>query len=358
MAPILFFLGSGASAPFELPTMKDLVPRFEESLRQFRPPVQSEIDLYCSIRNTLFKEYDYSDLESVFSVLEDLSNNIEYRSLGFTPMYELAKLHKKGNQTITDETTQNYSKSLLGKFVQFIKNEYEVDRRSQDDEIKRIFFDLYDTVGRSLKSWTESKTDKKTLHHEFWPIYTTNYDLVQERFWEDITDINDLSKRNERGLEVIDVTQTFARGPRVKLVKLHGSLNWYKIEGREIVKSEKDRVQFGGKVVKGRMMLYPIQQKDLYLEPWFTLLNGFKKDLEETKIWIIIGYSFHDLFIKEIFLESLKNGKKMVIVDPNAKIIKKEGFDFDDVLTIPAQFHKADTLTLIGKEIADLISDN
>lgn len=264
MATVIFFLGSGASAPFELPTMKDLVPRFEKSLRLSRPPVQKEINLYNSIRNILFSEYDYVDLESVFSVLEDLSSSIEYRDLGFTSMYELAKLHRMGKQTITDVTTQSYSKGLLDKFVQFIKNEYEIDRRSKDDEIKRIFFELYDTIGRALKSGTESKMDNKTLHHEFWPIYTTNYDLVQERFWEDITDINDLSKRNERGLEIIDVTQTFSRGPRVKLVKLHGSLNWYKIEGGEtdIVKSEKDRVKIGGKVVKGHMMLYPIRQKN------------------------------------------------------------------------------------------------
>lgn len=78
-------------------------------------------------------------------------------------------------------------------------------------------------------------------------------------------------------------------------------------------------------------------------------------DLMETKIWIIIGYSFHDLFIREIFLESLGNGQKMVTVDPNAEKIKLESFRTDDVITIPRKFHEANTLAMIEKEITGLV---
>jgi len=48
-------------------------------------------------------------------------------------------------------------------------------------------------------------------------------------------------------------------------------------------------------------MLYPIQQKDLYLHPWITLFDEFKYGLEVCDRWYVVGYGFNDEFIFEIF---------------------------------------------------------
>jgi SIR2-like domain len=104
-------------------------------------------------------------------------------------------------------------------------------------------------------------------------------------------------------------------------------------------------------MVTGQAMLYPIQQKDLYLDPWFDLFKSFKKHLAEKQIWIVIGYSFHDPFIKEIFREALSEDRRMIIVDPKAKSIKKDLFNFDNVSTLPYEFHENNTPMLIAEEI-------
>lgn len=74
-------------------------------------------------------------------------------------------------------------------------------------------------------------------------------------------------------------------------------------------------------------MLYPIQQKDLYLYPWFNLSYRFKEDLERTKTWIVIGYSFNDEFILNMFGEALKIGDhKLILVTPDADDIMERKF--------------------------------
>lgn len=75
MKDLLIFLGSGASAPFGLPTMEDFIRLFEEELK--KSSVESTVtsddkamQLYQSIKTVLINTYGYADLESVFSVLK------------------------------------------------------------------------------------------------------------------------------------------------------------------------------------------------------------------------------------------------------------------------------------------------
>jgi len=83
-------LGSGESAAFGLPTMQKLVASFEESLKTALSNTPSQeiedmLNKYESIKQTLKDAYCYADLESVFS----LANNIKYTDLGFTSTYRV-----------------------------------------------------------------------------------------------------------------------------------------------------------------------------------------------------------------------------------------------------------------------------
>ena len=40
-----------------------------------------------------------------------------------------------------------------------------------------------------------------------WRVYTTNYDLAVEKYWLDITDINDLITKDKSGRSIIDVNR-------------------------------------------------------------------------------------------------------------------------------------------------------
>jgi hypothetical protein len=46
----------------------------------------------------------------------------------------------------------------------------------------------------------------------------------------------------------------------------------------------------------------------------FYLLN---KELQYNKVWIVVGYSFRDPVIQNIFGDNFKDAKKMILIHPH-----------------------------------------
>jgi hypothetical protein len=102
--------------------MKGLVTCFEKKLKEGSETNSKEMyDLYQSIKKSLLSVYRYSDLESVFSIIEDLHKSITYSQLGFTSVYILSanKLTKIQDESIADDKTRIISDNLLTKFRDF-----------------------------------------------------------------------------------------------------------------------------------------------------------------------------------------------------------------------------------------------
>jgi hypothetical protein len=170
-------------------------------------------------------------------------------------------------------------------------------------------------INQAQTDWNSGESKEERSY-----IYTTNYDRVLETYWED-KEINDLFTRG--GLQQLDLNKLIDR-LNIKLVKLHGSIDWFKLDDGRIVRSHVNRVKIAGRVVEGEIMLYPIQQKDLYAYPWLDIFRQFKEDLKRAKNWIVLGYSFNDEYVKAMFLEVLKDPKfehKLIIVHPHVKEI-------------------------------------
>jgi hypothetical protein len=73
LADILLFLGSGASVPFGLPTMKKLVELFQSYLLSRSFSYEEYLlmkRIYSDIKHIISDTYEYVDLESVFTVIE------------------------------------------------------------------------------------------------------------------------------------------------------------------------------------------------------------------------------------------------------------------------------------------------
>ena len=60
---ISFFFGAGASKPFGIPTMAEMIKDFKEELRMTK---QQENEVYDEIVNLLKQDLDNVDLEAVF----------------------------------------------------------------------------------------------------------------------------------------------------------------------------------------------------------------------------------------------------------------------------------------------------
>lgn len=324
MKNALIFFGSGASVPFGLPTMKQFVLEFENQLKQKLQSDSSSYTkdmllLYEDIKNRLVQIYDYADLESVFSVIEALSRNVRYSDLGFPCSYSLSKLSTKSEGTsnlwIGSDSLKALATDLLSSYKEFVRERLNFDE-DMEECIDELFRDFYNTISKDHHDASIQSTiiDGKDYILADYLVYTTNYDLIQERYWQGITKINNLIESDDRGREILDLKRldedysVRRNGRHLKFVKLHGSLNLFKLRDGSIAKLDQRRKKYGKTQVEGELMIYPIQQKDLYLYPWFDLFKQFKANLDHTKCWIFIGYGFNDEFITNMILETLKKG--------------------------------------------------
>jgi len=106
----------------------------------------------------------------------------------------------------------------------------------------------------------------------------------------------------------------------MQLFKLHGSVNWLVEKGsnKVIEVSERGR-SYVGRKYEGEMMIYPIAEKELYFDPYISMLLRLNRELESKSVWVVIGYSFNDPIVREIFLRKSNARKHLVLVHPKAE---------------------------------------
>ena len=156
-----------------------------------------------------------------------------------------------------------------------------------------------------------------------WKAYTTNYDNIFEDFWRAFEP--PIDHFGPIGNSVKHVFHIHLLSQKHTFSKLHGSLDWTKeVPSGRIVR---EGLQTYSPVkTRGEVMLFPIQQKDLYLHPWFTLFQDLKEGLSTKQKWYVIGYAFNDEFIRSVFQESLVDysSKKLILINPEANKIKNK----------------------------------
>jgi hypothetical protein len=123
----------------------------------------------------------------------------------------------------------------------------------------------------------------------------------------------------------------------IYLYKLHGSLNWkkHKVYGVEATSEER---RSNDPNYSENLLVYPtVSPKDgEFMEPYKTIRATFKKFMETNDICIVIGFSFRDEHINEIFSSFLNRGKSVIIISPSAdknvysSLLKKDVPDPED----------------------------
>lgn len=157
-------------------------------------------------------------------------------------------------------------------------------------------------------------------------------------------------------MEYLDIDNVDTDRLYYKLIKLHGSLDWFLRSDRKIVKLESYKRKYGGKNIENEMMIFPIQQKDLYLFPWYDLFRAFKLSLIKNTYWLVIGYSFNDEYIKNIFIQEFQfnDNVNFIIVSPHIEEIKNKFSDtkkFDKIKFLELKFEEKNI-----KQIVDIVN--
>lgn len=284
--------------------MRDFVDDFSIQVRndQNFPYMEREL-----LEKMLKKEYD---LEFLLQELEEISSKEYLPALsGYTQPAESLSLKLKG------EIFKHYSPIIAGDAAEYLKWVLEHSH---------FTFQLLNS----------------TKDTEILPIFTTNYDPAIEEackfgnFWQRNINfcngiIQDFNSQefvwDRRGFE-------FNPDPRKKqicLFKLHGSVDWYRINGKIV------RVPFsehhGDDDIIRNVIIYPAMKKVAIAEPFLTAYNYLHHCLLNTNVAVFIGYSFRDYdVLSRIKFALTENPNLMLIIfDPQAKNLRIKVFGLE-----------------------------
>ena len=338
-------MGAGASKTFGIPTMPEMAKKFGQRLGY---PEKKLLNL---IVNKL-KNYRDFDIEALITILERIGNIDRFIEELNNPSlhYFLDNLAYSWQNTIEYIRSQadqekEVSENLLRNLKEFIR-----DVCAQEiEEEKFSIFDLFlgtilDKEGVDFKV-TLKKTGTKAVHYA---IFTTNYDMVVERYCRSRDLLYENGEMRDRAVDISSRNMELYGMVRecFKIFKLHGSINWGevkkgKIRARDIPVKPGERTVYGEKFKK-EMVIYPAREFYTFREPFYDMFNHLKKELVTSDRCYIVGYSFRDPDIKGIFLDAVeKNDKlKLWFIDPKVDEIVNErlsGIE-DQIVKIDEEF--------------------
>ena len=301
MSRVGFLLGAGASYPFGIPMMRELYTNFVNYVRDKRPHCY---DLVCKI------EAGTPDLESLISQLNEIRsvrdglktlgrNNDEELALELDVADELRGYLDAYLIEVCEHFDSNTVNSLLTTFVQFChaNNAY-------------IFSTNYDRL---------IETAADTLSLPCWDGFEQQSGRPESAWVGDVS-----------------------TSEGIKLVKLHGSVNWYEEEGSGTIfrlergyslPSHEYRLTHGEKALRP-LMIIPTLEKAVLQKPYATLLTTFSDALRSIDLLIIIGNSMRDEHIRNTIGARL-SGLDVVLVNPQVDSQKSLFGDVDNLYSIP-----------------------
>lgn len=311
---VLFFFGAGASAPFGIPTMKQFVIDFEKHLEENAS--EEERKAYAKIKRTLEKRLNKPvDLEGIFTVIDGIIN-YHPDKLGLLSVYLTAKIDTPNADVVS--TCVN----LKEKFQRFVREKCAIskDRLAQ---IRNVYRDLFNRFSMEF-GFSQQRHKGDCYWNPSWVIFTTNYDLCLEYYLREVAESGistGFTHQPSRNVNILS-PHSFLNEGFLQLLKLHGSINWLidKKTNNVIEVAETGR-SYLGREYEGEMMIYPIAEKELYLDPYISMLLRLNRELERKSVWLVIGYSFNDPVVREIFIRKSTSEKRLILVHPQANSV-------------------------------------
>jgi len=392
----MLFLGAGASMRFGVPTMegeKGLSGKFEKEVIENNTGLtKGEQEVYLDIKNIL----GANNLENILTVLNDLSEELRNPSISYfkfnldsqfkkceeiIPNYieclkgdikqlegkiksrqggrprrrdvyassvenmkEKKKMHEgriKEESKVLDKIKEKQSllhpelsENLKSKIIEFIRKNCDLNEKNQNDIIK-----TYNQLFAILKYDS----------HSVFKIFTTNYDRVIETYFESKDNFDDFYDGFTcKDSRICDWRpEGYDEDYKIKLFKLHGSIDQF-IENGRIIKCWREPIG------TENAMIYPMREKEVYKDPFFELFIRLKTSLLSEKICIVIGYSFGDEHIQNVFFDAVKRNPEIKILFGNKnpdEVIKNLEPIKDNIIPIEGEFGKETFFERLEEEI-------
>lgn len=280
------FIGAGASQPFGFPTTKDFIKTSNN--RFMRVDLYKDIyEFHDRISKTVDIELILWDLRSFTDTFTKFSHSDSFNKWFFVDSERLFYRAHNGSMQKFRETVASFKD--------------EAEKLAND--INKLVYDTY---------WSENDKDSKAIKiyqmlvdelgiDSSCNIFTTNYDLVIEKAFMDkepdvFTDGFDYVRGN------VYWSKKHYKDGRLKLFKLHGSINWKRQPNGDIFRVPvHDFTRHDDHVI-----IYPGFKGVPKTAPFTFMHDTLAESLKASRACIFIGFSFRDDYINELIHEVIK----------------------------------------------------
>lgn len=349
---INLFLGAGASLSFGFPTTRLFIEDFKQVVGK-----NPEAELLEAI----MKNSSFVDAEHVLQFLDTLESLKSLRRAeDFFRSYSTGvNLHTR---QVNFLELLDVSARLRDKLIDDIYRQYEFDD-NRIDLICRTYKPLINLL-YSYKGVSELS------------IFSTNYDCSIENLCYNSSSMKlidgfiDKNTSEELGLAMRLRPEEYGWYPnifdeevkgdsKIKLYKLHGSLNWRVRYDDKIVKIAPEQRIGESKQYKKNLVIYPAEKVKPEIDPYKKLHELFVKSYTESEITIFIGFAFRDEYLNSIFRQAPES-KKIIIISPHASELTKSTLNKSSGIKatfypISSQFGNNETISQLEETLAGFV---
>ena len=321
-----FLLGAGCSFD-AIPTMKEMWEKLFDENGNFKENKENQ-DLKLDEEIEKFNKSN-KNLEKLLELLLAKEFYLEKTEKEKTEKEKTEKEKTEKEKTEKEKTEKEKTeKEKISESINEIKRHIfdcvalQKEQKETEGKIKEIE-KLYQSFYKKLM-YRENNLSKVN-------IFTTNYDLFNEKAMDDLGIIycNGFSGNinryfnpmtfNYAYVEQIGLSDTKYNplDQYVYLYKLHGSINWIEIETEDEKLFKIKEIQNPCFKEDKNIMIYPTptKQSSSFSSPYSDLFREFqKKLLQQDNILVVIGYSFADEHINNIIYQALATIPKFRLI--------------------------------------------
>lgn len=321
MTKLVYFLGAGAAQPCGYPT----TPELYQALYGER----ADLALFQKFGDALS---DYSKAEPIdIEVLYDLVSQkvggltssvyerFDANSIGDQLLLGMLRRHSGWGDTLME--LQEAFKECLDAILDFIREKFW-----------KVKPDLSPYEKLQLFPATSELGTPNVL------IFTTNYDVSLEDYFGDVVPYN----CGIAGGTLSHQELAFGDPERIKLVKLHGSIDLYRLASGRIVHISAYQGPGpwkGGEEIVGPYLVPPQIGKIDYDEAQLNLFDFFEMHVKDADAVTIIGTSFRDKQVTDVLKSAPKDSNILVACGSKSNMYSEKFFgEHEKVTPVKAHF--------------------
>ena len=330
-ADTILFVGAGASVPFGYQTTDQFIEEIRH-MRLTRPEQQ------------IFKFYAETPNITIEDIIRALDIQIKVGSNEILKREAVSPLHTIELEGELDEAKNKLQNEEVTKKLETRLDAYKT---LKDRIVSQLYINYGDKpeLEKAWEVYAEYINILREKNGDVVPIFTTNYDKVIETIenirGSEISRVITGFKEQKDGVPknpVWSPEEVFDQIPqphRILLFKLHGSLNW-RIDIKNIIREAEEGIFELRGFWKENVLIPPGTVDFQYGEPYQSLRTYFEEYLMQANTCVVIGYRFDDPTIRDVFLRSIKQGLKLVILNPEAEKIKADKLPpSENIVSIP-----------------------